>query len=287
MDFHPLCKILPEMPASEYRMLVDDIRAKGLMRPITTYEGLILDGRHRFNACADAGVEPRFETYTGTDPAGFVASSCVHRNLSASQRALIAAGFLEYEREQAKKRAGTRTDLCETFHTGSETGRASDKAGERMHVSGRTVDDAAKVIAHGVPELVEKVRSGEMSVSEAKKVTQLNPNAQRRIAAADTKKTREHEINKACSLSNAAKRRDNPHPVVEMPGTPFLRKYLASLERLAIICAEDGFKDGVSIAAQFDRDMDWSSIPLSMQYDRTRPVLDAIAIIEKYRTKAA
>ena len=35
----------------------------------------------------------------------------------------------------------------EIFPSPSDSGQARDKAGERMHVSGRTVDDAAKVIA--------------------------------------------------------------------------------------------------------------------------------------------
>jgi hypothetical protein len=63
-------------------------------------------------------------------------------------RALIAAGFLAYEKDQARLRQGARTDIKETF---PESGQARDKAGERMHVSGRTVDEAAKVIASAVP----------------------------------------------------------------------------------------------------------------------------------------
>lgn len=54
---------------------------------------------------------------------------------------LVAAGFLEYEREQARKRLATstggdqpqpRTNVAEA----GEPGRARDKAGARMGVSG-------------------------------------------------------------------------------------------------------------------------------------------------------
>ena len=58
--------------------------------------------------------------------------------------ALIAAGFLEYEREQADRRMKAGGHPPETFPEGS-TGEARDKAGERMHASGRTVDDAVRV----------------------------------------------------------------------------------------------------------------------------------------------
>jgi ParB-like chromosome segregation protein Spo0J len=52
--------------------LVASIREHGLRRPITMYQSKILDGRQRFRACLAAGVEPRFEEYTGDDPVGFV-----------------------------------------------------------------------------------------------------------------------------------------------------------------------------------------------------------------------
>ncbi len=64
--------------------------------------------------------------------------------------------------------------MVETFPPGEE-GKARDKAGERMHVSGRTVDDAAKVIAKAVPEIIEKVRSGEMSVSAGGSLRRFDP----------------------------------------------------------------------------------------------------------------
>jgi hypothetical protein len=168
-----------------------------------------------------------------------------------------------------------------------DAGKARDKAGERMNVSGRTVDDAAKVIASAVPEVMERVRSGDMTISEAKRVVKLNPQAQKRIASNDSKKGRAKEIESAFVRSIACKQRDAAKPpMVPEPGTSFVRKYLSTLDRLTMLCAEHGFKDGVSIAAAFDRDMDWGSDVLSMQYDRIRPVLDAIAIIERFRKAA-
>jgi hypothetical protein len=124
---------------------------------------MILDGRHRFQACNDSGVTPRFEEYAGTDPAGFVASSCVHRSLTASQRALIAAGFMAYEREQAKARQLTGKHLPPT----SPEGDARDRAGARMHVAGSTVQLAVNLLERGSTELIERVRAGEISVNRA------------------------------------------------------------------------------------------------------------------------
>jgi hypothetical protein len=88
---HPLAETYPPMDAAELEALTEDIRQRGLQRDIVLYEGKVLDGRNRLHACEQAGVEPRFVTYDGDDPLGQVNSLNLNRDLSASQRAVIAA----------------------------------------------------------------------------------------------------------------------------------------------------------------------------------------------------
>lgn len=83
--FHPLAEEFPLLEGEDYADLVEDIRANGLIHAITLYQGQILDGRNRYRACRDAGVEPRFEEYTGDDPEGFVESKNDHRRHSAQE----------------------------------------------------------------------------------------------------------------------------------------------------------------------------------------------------------
>jgi hypothetical protein len=61
-----------------YRTLSHTIKAKG-------------KGRNRFNACIAAGVNARFEPYTGNDPAGFVESVNDRRRHSSEPRRATAA----------------------------------------------------------------------------------------------------------------------------------------------------------------------------------------------------
>jgi hypothetical protein len=58
-----------------------------------TQDGLIADGRGRFEACKRAGVEPRFEELNGTTPFDLSVSANVKRRkmLTAGQRAIAAA----------------------------------------------------------------------------------------------------------------------------------------------------------------------------------------------------
>src|SRR5688572_9487566 len=92
MEFHSLCLALPDMSAEAFQALVEDIRSNGLRHDVVLHEGLILDGRHRYRACLECGIEPRFVTFDGSDPLAFVISENVtRRHLNESQRAMVAS----------------------------------------------------------------------------------------------------------------------------------------------------------------------------------------------------
>jgi hypothetical protein len=102
LALHDLCKIMPPHTKEEFNELKEDIRKNKLQASIMTYEGKILDGRGRYNACvelAKEGVETNFRTdpYTGPDPRRYVVSANVkRRHLNESQRALIATQLATY-----------------------------------------------------------------------------------------------------------------------------------------------------------------------------------------------
>lgn len=283
-DIHPICKLMPEMTPAEYESLRKDVEKNGLLHPIVLHDGLILDGRHRYRACLDTGTEPRFETYTGTDPAGLVWSeNGTRRNLSTSQRALVAASFLEYEKEQARKRLGTSTGgnnprpCRKNDEAGEESGRATAKAGAKFGVSGDYVFNAAKVLEKAAPEVIDKIRSGDMTVNEAKNIIDLRPEAQRRIADIQDKSQRKRATQEANIRSESCRRREaKDKPVVDHPGTPFLRKWLNAMERIAITLAEVDIRQSAEIVQRFEEDMDWESDVLAAQFERCDEVIEAM-----------
>lgn len=66
----------------EYLALRENIRANGLRdHELITYEGKLLDGRHRYRAFRDLGIEPIFQTFAGTadEALAFVVSRNLHR----------------------------------------------------------------------------------------------------------------------------------------------------------------------------------------------------------------
>lgn len=165
---HPLADLFPLMAADELQRLADDIKANGLRDPIVTLGGQILDGRNRYKACRMAGVEPKAEVFCGTDPVAFVVSKNLHRrHLNESQRALVAASLANMKLGENQHKTGY-----------PDLGTLSQpvtipKAAEMLTVSTGNVDKAKRVQRDGVPELVERVKAGEVTLNAAEMVATL------------------------------------------------------------------------------------------------------------------
>lgn len=167
---HPLASLFPLLEGDEFDALVADIRAYGLRQQIVLYNGAILDGRNRYRACIEAGIEPRFEAYNGSDPLALVVSlNLARRHLSESQRAMVAAKI-------ATLKDGQRSDLVQGLPIG--------RAAEMLNVGERSVARAKSVLDEGVPELIDKIERGDVSVSAGAELARLPELEQRDIVAA-------------------------------------------------------------------------------------------------------
>jgi ParB-like chromosome segregation protein Spo0J len=82
------------MAAAEFAELVADISANGQRELVWTHNGLLIDGRHRWDACEQLGIPCHSREYDGYDVLGFVVSlNLRRRHLSDDQRAIVAANI--------------------------------------------------------------------------------------------------------------------------------------------------------------------------------------------------
>ena len=89
MKIHPASDAFPPMDDDRLAELKADISENGLREPITLCDGMILDGRHRYQVCSDLGIEPKFRFHAG-DPWAFAWSlNGARRDLDATVRGLI------------------------------------------------------------------------------------------------------------------------------------------------------------------------------------------------------
>jgi N6-adenosine-specific RNA methylase IME4/ParB-like chromosome segregation protein Spo0J len=165
---------VPVLEGEAFKTLVADIRANGLLQPITLHEGAILDGRNRLKACKAAGIEPQFVDYEGNDPLAFVISMNVRRrHLDESQRSLIASRLANMRRDE-------RTDLQPSANLRKVS---QAEAAERLNVSERSVTSAALVDNKATPALVQAVEQGKIAISLAAKLVTASEAVQRQAAA--------------------------------------------------------------------------------------------------------
>ena len=66
---HELSTPFAEASPADFAILLNSIRDRGFdeRHPIILYEGMILDGWHRWRACQELGIDPPFEEFEGDD----------------------------------------------------------------------------------------------------------------------------------------------------------------------------------------------------------------------------
>ena len=107
LEVHPAnLAVLPEMSPEVYAKLREDIAGLGLRHPILLYQGKILDGKYRYQACLETGVEPWCVDWEGgSSIAEFLLSENQYRrHVTAEEMEATDRRALEWHRESARKR---------------------------------------------------------------------------------------------------------------------------------------------------------------------------------------
>ncbi|MFF0166750.1 DUF5131 family protein [Streptomyces prasinus] len=195
-EVHPFADAFPLIDGEEFEELVRDVKRNGLREPIILNHDrtVLIDGRNRWRACDEAGVDQVFETlparYTESMILDLIVSkNMARRQLNPGQRALMALEYERYYAEAAKKAeaarkltnpsnqhvtqsSATRADLRTAEEWVEPQARRQQRSDERaakvVGASGRAVQQA-KAVARDAPDLAAKVRTGEIALDAADK----------------------------------------------------------------------------------------------------------------------
>jgi N6-adenosine-specific RNA methylase IME4 len=174
MELHPLCHLFPPMSQEQFAGLVENIRGSFQREPIVVFEGKILDGRHRYRACVEIGIEPKFSTFEGTPQDAIeyiIATNMTRRHLDESQRAMVAAKLANMKSGRQAK-TGPNGPLV-----------SNSQAADRLNVGRSSVTRAKRVLSGGSEELIKAVEGGEIPVSVGFKIAEMSHDLQREIVA--------------------------------------------------------------------------------------------------------
>jgi hypothetical protein len=160
---HPLSALYPAMPEQDFDGLVADIRQHGQKEAVIVFQGQILDGWHRYQACAKVGIKCVTTKHDGTDPLAFVMSRNLHRrHLTGSQRAAIAVAAAEWQ--EGAGRPKNNPEPGSGFSTEAQMAAAAE-------VTDRTIRQAK--VAHEAG-LGPAVRDGKISAKHPKRRQDLS-----------------------------------------------------------------------------------------------------------------
>jgi len=108
--------LVPPLTESEYKSLKESIKQNGIWIPIIVNKyGVILDGHHRFRACQEIDIQTKhavreFENDL-LEKKFVIECNLKRRHLNDYQKGILAKELLKIEKEEAKIRQGTRTDI--------------------------------------------------------------------------------------------------------------------------------------------------------------------------------
>lgn len=197
---HPLSAAYPPMSDDEFEAFRADILENGLKDAVVIFEGQVLDGWHRVQACQGTKIEIRTKDYKGDDPGGYVISKNGHRRHNTkSQLAGSALKVREISPRGNPNFRNTEKSEKPSKNAASANVRSERTLGEIAKEAGVSKSVMADANTAKKGGKLDEVISGKKSAREAAKEvrgTESNPPAEPKLSPLDKAKARIRKLEK-------------------------------------------------------------------------------------------
>lgn len=228
---HPLSAAFPAMPADDFAALKDSIGNIGVQNPITLFEGMVLDGWHRYTAANECDVDCPTVELGSTDPRDFVlAQNKARRHITQAQLALATTAVYAWRPHGDQKTV--------TMGTECPSPKSTAELAEISGVGERTIKQAKAVQTKAAPEVVAAVKSGEIGLPKAAAIAKLPKEEQAAAITKPTPKPAKQEAEDVTYAGPSQSEIDAAMAGVEQD-IELLNKLLESDDKLAALMTEN------------------------------------------------
>lgn len=156
-------KLMYPLKKEEYQELKNSIKETGQrVNIVCNHKGVIIDGMHRFKICEELNIEPKYEVqnfkHELLERSFIIENVLARRNLTKFQYGEKKLQLLDIRIELRKKKILSPIGDKRTIDTISDD-----------FLGGRTLQKIKRILNDGDENMIEKCRTGEMSIDYAEK----------------------------------------------------------------------------------------------------------------------
>jgi site-specific DNA-methyltransferase (adenine-specific) len=179
--------IIPPLSADEYAQLEKNILQDGIREPLVVWGDTLIDGHNRLSIAQKHGLEYKTVSMDfGDDKAAkewIILNQFGRRNINNYQRSVLALELEDVIAEKAKnnqRQAGGAVPQksAEAVETRKEVAKIAG-------VSHDTIDKVKKIKASAPAEIIEQVKSGELSINQAYQSVKRDERAAQKASVLD------------------------------------------------------------------------------------------------------
>jgi hypothetical protein len=167
---HPLSAAFPPMSAEDFQALTDSIDIIGVQNPITLFDGMVIDGWHRYSAALQLGMDCPTVELGDVDPREFVmAQNKARRHTTQAQLAMATTSVYAWRPVGNPSFAKLHTEC------------AIKTIAEMAEIAGvhrNTIVQAQSVQTSAAPEVQEAVKRGDIGLPKAAAIAKMPPTEQ-------------------------------------------------------------------------------------------------------------